>query len=90
MGLCMNMDNLSSLAHMNICAEFKTGPTLSFPRNMTILHMGSTDNYDIICYMGSLGDAEFAVPLSCYIDGTCCFKTNTSEHTQTLNDNTTR
>ena len=53
MGLCINMDNLSSLAHTNICAEFKTGPTLSFSRNMTILHMGSTDNYDIICYMGS-------------------------------------
>ena len=51
--LGMNMDNLSSLAHTNICAEFKTGPMLSFPRNMTILHMGSTDNYNIICYMGS-------------------------------------
>jgi hypothetical protein len=53
MGLCMNIDNISSLAHTNICTQSKTGPMLSFLRNMTILHIGSTDNYDIICYMGS-------------------------------------
>lgn len=53
MGLCMNMGNISSLAHTNICTQSKTGPTLPSPRNTTVLHMGSTDNYDIIYYMGS-------------------------------------
>jgi hypothetical protein len=59
MGLYMNMDNISSLAHMNICTQSKTGPMLSFLRNTTILHMGSTDNYNIICYMGSEGNIQY-------------------------------
>ena len=53
------------LAHARTCAAFcygpvqiyafatEAGPTLLFPRHMAILHMGSTDYYNNVCYMGS-------------------------------------
>jgi hypothetical protein len=31
----------------------KGGPTLVFPIHKAKLHVGSTDNYDNVCYMGS-------------------------------------
>ena len=36
----------------------ETWPMLFFPIHMTNLHVGSTDYYDNVCYMGSLGHRQ--------------------------------
>ena len=70
------------LAHARTCAAFcygpvriyafatEAGPTLLFPRHTALLHMGSTDYYDNVCYMGSLVYVYWVLNISGFI----CFE----------------
>jgi len=54
MGLCIKICTISPWAHTNSCTFYQNLAHIVFPIHTTSLHVGSTDNYDNIYYMGSI------------------------------------
>ena len=49
----------------------ETWPMLFFPIHMTNLHVGSTDYYDNVCYMGSHQITHLAITTTTHHPGGC-------------------